>query len=152
MSAYPTNWTDAAIATLKKLHAKGIPYSAVAAALNAKHGTKFTRNAAIGKANRIGLDRPRPTTPKAAKPKADPPRATRKAAAFTAQPFHIEPDQPGMIKLLDLRPCHCRWPIGDVKADDFGFCGARPLNGKPYCSPHQARATGLTQPRQLRAA
>jgi GcrA cell cycle regulator len=43
--------------------------------------------------------------------------------------------------LLDLSSQTCRWPVGDPDHHEvFFFCGAPPLNGKPYCARHCARA------------
>lgn len=44
------------------------------------------------------------------------------------------------IGFHDLEPTTCRWPIGDVGADDFRFCGAQCSTEKPYCSEHSIRA------------
>ena len=30
----------------------------------------------------------------------------------------------------------CRWPCGDPKHDDFGFCGDNAMPGLPYCEDH----------------
>ena len=37
---------------------------------------------------------------------------------------------------MDLKLNSCRWPIGDPKDEDFHFCGADTVTGKPYCSEH----------------
>lgn len=34
----------------------------------------------------------------------------------------------------------CRWPFGEPKAEDFRFCGALAVPGKPYCPVHCAIA------------
>ncbi|WP_341705794.1 GcrA family cell cycle regulator, partial [Ferrovibrio sp.] len=34
----------------------------------------------------------------------------------------------------------CKWPIGDPKTADFGFCSHVALPGKPYCAAHCAQA------------
>lgn len=41
-----------------------------------------------------------------------------------------------MKPLLDLNPADCKWPIGDPKRPDFGFCGERRQPGRPYCAGH----------------
>jgi len=41
-----------------------------------------------------------------------------------------------MKPLLDLEPADCRWPIGDPRKPDFGFCGERRQPGKSYCAGH----------------
>src|SRR3546814_5601557 len=35
---------------------------------------------------------------------------------------------------------NCLWPIGDPGDQDFHFCGAPAVAGKPYCDEHCARA------------
>ncbi|MBI29679.1 MAG: hypothetical protein CFH21_00546 [Alphaproteobacteria bacterium MarineAlpha5_Bin11] len=30
----------------------------------------------------------------------------------------------------------CQWPYGDPQEKDFYFCGAKPLDSKPYCQEH----------------
>jgi hypothetical protein len=47
---------------------------------------------------------------------------------------------PGARKLFDLRPGACRWPHGDPAVDSFRWCGARAVDGRPYCAKHLARA------------
>lgn len=34
----------------------------------------------------------------------------------------------------------CLWPQGNPGEPGFGFCGAEPQHGKPYCPQHCARA------------
>lgn len=34
----------------------------------------------------------------------------------------------------------CQWPEGDPGTPEFHFCGATPLQGKPYCAQHAAIA------------
>lgn len=34
----------------------------------------------------------------------------------------------------------CHWPIGDTKAPDFRFCGARTEPGRSYCPKHCRKA------------
>jgi GcrA cell cycle regulator len=46
-----STWTREAIATLKRLHPTGIPFSEIAAAI----GNGMSRNAVIGKAKRLGM-------------------------------------------------------------------------------------------------
>jgi GcrA cell cycle regulator len=44
------------------------------------------------------------------------------------------------IRLVDLKDNGCRWPFGDPRDRDFGFCGRRRIDGAPYCAPHAALA------------
>ena len=66
-----TNWTPEHSNALREYLAKGMSYSEIAAAINAKFKTGYSRNAAIGRAKRMGLvgpDRPEPA-PKAKAPR-----------------------------------------------------------------------------------
>lgn len=40
------------------------------------------------------------------------------------------------IGVMELRESTCKWPIGDPRGADFGFCGAKPVDNCPYCAPH----------------
>lgn len=150
MGEYPTDWTAAAVTTLKTLHGNGDSFASIAAQINHQHGTKFTRNAVCGKAHRMGMVWEGPARPKLTKPKPEPRRATRKAAP-NVQPYFESPEDPGMVKLLDLRVCHCRWPVGDPTSEDFRFCG-RPMVRGAYCAGHAARAYSDAPLKKLRAA
>lgn len=44
-----------------------------------------------------------------------------------------------MKTLIDLEDTDCRWPIGDPKKADFGYCGAS-RTSKSYCCKHKAMA------------
>ena len=66
-----------------------------------------TRNAVIGKAHRLGLSsRPQQV----------------KRAVHVPLPHVVER--------------FCQWPIGHPGSDDFHFCGAPAVPGKPYCQKH----------------
>ena len=43
----------------------------------------------------------------------------------------------------------CRWPIGDVKAPDFHFCGRPKVQGLSYCEHHARRASQAFSPSYL---
>jgi hypothetical protein len=46
----------------------------------------------------------------------------------------------GRTRLVDLKANGCRWPLGDPRDCDFGFCGRAKIDGAPYCAAHAARA------------
>ena len=53
-----TDWAVEHSDALRDYVAKGISFSEIAAAINAQFGTDYTRNAAIGRARRMGLAGP----------------------------------------------------------------------------------------------
>lgn len=38
------------------------------------------------------------------------------------------------VKLFDLKPCHCRWVVGE--GENLFFCGAQKMEGSSYCHGH----------------
>lgn len=53
-------------------------------------------------------------------------------------PGRKQPDKPGAVKFVDLDAAACRYPFGDPRKDDFGFCGMTQTEGSPYCADHKA--------------
>jgi hypothetical protein len=53
-----STWEEAHSTALRELVEKGVPFSEIARALNERFGTAYTRNAAIGRARRMGLSVP----------------------------------------------------------------------------------------------
>lgn len=46
----------------------------------------------------------------------------------------------GGVTLMELQSSHCRWPVGDPRAEEFRFCGAHAPIGQTYCCQHHAIA------------
>jgi GcrA cell cycle regulator len=138
-------WNDERVGILTRMLADGYSHGVIARRLGAK-----SRSAVIGKARRLGLsspaDKPRihlpywhSRRPVKAKPppKPAPPRPPRPPVATTPKP--AAPDK-ATVGLQQLEAHHCRWPVGDPRLPGFGFCGAEPKPGKPYCDKHEGRA------------
>jgi len=121
-----------------------------------------TRNAVIGKLNRLGLSRPaRPTarTEAAENPRVPRPRAITQRQILRA--VHAETPRvvaavpaPTVVSierctLLELDRGKCRWPVSEPDAKDFLFCGNAVVAGLSYCSGHARMAYRL--PGQRRA-
>ncbi len=164
-------WTDERVDILKKLWAEGLSASQIAGRLGG-----VTRNAVIGKADRLGLSG-RATTSRLKSgcppkrnvdrfPKEAPVASARKRAktlsnvgflelgsAHSIGPEPFTPKEDLVIpeaerkSIQSLEENHCRWPIGDPQADDFHFCGKTKVPGLPYCDFHCKRAF---QPRKRR--
>lgn len=117
-----------------------------------------SRNAVIGKLNRLGLKGPpraRPHDSRDARP--------RRSGAFSQRrllraicddiPFGVEQSQPEIVSanpctLAELNPDTCRWPIGEADARDFSFCGNPAVVGLSYCAGHARMAYRPSAPRR----
>lgn len=128
------SWTDERVALLKKLWGEGKTAAEIASALGG-----ITRNAVIGKAHRLKLSNRlspiQPTTKKNVKPAANTsnPPPEKKPARVQA-PVTIPAGQG--LALADLNSRQCRWPDGDPREANFGFCGHTIVPGLPYCPDH----------------
>jgi len=176
-----TSWTPEHSDALRQHLAKGMSYFEIAAAINAKFKTAYSRNAAIGRAKRMGLagpercngpeDGPKPP-PKALHPSL-PKLRERRSSEFqwcmpiserteTAKLRCVEID-PRRLSLMDLDPGDCRYPYGgDEEGEAITFCGHPRRPGSSYCAPHfhltrgpgtvSERAAGIVLLRLVEAA
>jgi len=149
-----TNWAPEHSDALRECLAKGMSYSKAADAINAKFGTAYTRNAAIGRGKRIGLAGPETPkesdrVPRAAGTRRR--RVRRTAKTMKAKPVRprpvLEPAEPVKLRcvgitprlvcLLDLEAGDCRYPYGgDKDGEAITFCGHPRRAGSSYCTPH----------------
>ena len=147
-----TEWAPAHCDALREYLAKGMSYSQIADAINAKFETGYSRNAAIGRARRMGLagpvdsgDRPK-QPPKAGAKGLD--KARERHVPEPPRPFasieRAEPPKlrcveivPRHLALIDLEDGHCRYPYGgDADGEAITFCGHPQRTGSSYCTPH----------------
>ncbi len=148
------SWTEERVSILKKLWGEGHTAAEIAKQLGG-----VTRNAVIGKAHRLKLSNrvspiqqnkkpansnkstERKIQAEKAKVLATPAQqsATRKSVANPV--VEEKPARAGdLYSLMDLQPRMCRWPSGDPKEEEFGFCGHRTMPGLPYCEEHAKAA------------
>jgi GcrA cell cycle regulator len=152
MSATCATWTSERIKLLERCLHAGLSCSQIAREIG------VTRNAVIGKINRLGLSRPKDVmgrqleqrrTARLARPKtpgtwrSKRPRLNIFAqhenliAAFPRPPAEVIPIYNGRgCTLLELSQGQCRWPISKPGAEDLCFCGNEPVEGLPYCQGH----------------
>ncbi len=108
-------WTPEKIKLLKKLWQKGKSTVEIGRELG------MSKNAVVGKVHRLELSaRPSPI----------------KKQANTETKTKSTETEKKVITLMDLKMNSCRWPIGELKDDDFHFCGKECQTGKPYCPEH----------------
>ncbi len=144
MDRTQTTWTTERIALLKNRIEAGLSCGQIALEIG------VSRNAVIGKANRLGLSRfksPVLQSERTGASKIARPRNVtqhRILRALRAMPQLAFAEAPGgsvnRCSLLELKQWHCRWPISDPGAEDFGFCGKNSVDGLPYCAVHARMA------------
>ncbi len=141
-------WTPQRVDQLRNCVAAGLTCRQIAAEIG------VTRNAVIGKINRLGLSSGRPPGVPA---RSSPPRVRRPrfstqrqllrligaealsvADEVTLAPAPVDSTQ--RCSLLELAPGKCRWPINDPGATDFAFCGNEAIVGCSYCAGHTRMA------------
>jgi hypothetical protein len=130
-------WTPEMDAMLRRMAKEGHSASAAGKVLG------ITRNAAIGRAHRIGVHfqsnvngRPPVAGPKLPKPRMAPPMLLRPAPPVAPEPIRIVRAEP--VPFLDTQKRHCRWPVGDwdVPVEQKLCCGAQVIPGIAYCRDH----------------
>ena len=138
------SWNEENVARLRELWDQGLPTAQIGKLLG------FTKNAVVGKAHRIGLERrPSPIRRTAVKPDRKKARSpvmpklnfetskeitnTQSKETSTFQPvvknFFTQPKKRG-----------CEWPEGHPDEPEFHFCGKERFEEKPYCLNHCAIA------------
>ena len=137
-------WDDNNVSKLRELWDQGLPTAQIGKLLG------FTKNAVVGKAHRIGLERrPSPIRRTAVKPdrkKARSPIIPKlnfevKKNEVKESLVHQQNFQP-VVKNLFTKSVKrgCEWPEGHPDEADFRFCGKDRFEDKPYCLDHCAVA------------
>jgi GcrA cell cycle regulator len=93
-----------------------------------------SRNACLGRCQRLGLERVTPPRCHKRSVKVAAPKV-RKPVVMLADPALSE-----RVPTINLTDDHCRWPVGDPGEPDFAHCGRKPRPGSPYCETHHAVA------------
>ena len=142
------NWAPEHSDALREFIVKGLSYAAAAHAINARFNTAYTRNAALGRARRLGLgpdgrQRLSIAGRDGAVPGASEPRALplpwpvpvfKDAKPVKLRCVGIEPRH---LSLVELEREHCRYPYGgDEEGEAITFCGHPRRAGSSYCTPH----------------
>ena len=146
-------WPPAHCEALKEFVTRGMSYAEAANAINARFGTAYSRNAALGRGRRMGLGEPPRPDPV---PKATTERFQRDASqraddfvllkSLRRRPVFSSVEGPP-LRCVELAPRHlefgelergdCRYPFGgDGEGEEITFCGHPRRRGASYCTPH----------------
>jgi GcrA cell cycle regulator len=147
-----TNWAPEHSDALRDYLALGMSYSEITRAINAKFNTAYSRNAAIGRARRMGLagdDRPKDWArlpPKAQQMSLHRLRERYAAASRWFGPVFERVEIPKLrcveidprhLSLFELEPGDCRYPYGgDEEGEAITFCGHPQREESSYCTAH----------------
>jgi GcrA cell cycle regulator len=137
-------WNDESVGRLKELWDQGLPTAQIGKLLD------FTKNAVVGKAHRIGLERrPSPIRKTAVKPDRKKARSPvmpklnfeNNPVANTNYVSEVKTLQPSVKNVFTVNAKRgCEWPEGHPDESEFHFCNKERFEDKPYCLDHCAIA------------
>ncbi len=164
MEVEQNSWPPEHSQALREYHAKGMSYSQIAAALNARFSAAYTRNSTLGRAKRMGIadiDQKRAQKPllermlreRASEAKASGAKlADVRAAADILSEIPLGKPSctkvarvelrcvdviPRHLSLVELERNDCHYPYGgDEEGEAITFCGHPRRAGSSYCTPH----------------
>jgi GcrA cell cycle regulator len=157
-------WTAERIDTLAAMWSAGETCSYIAQAIG------VTRNAVIGKVDRLGLrlrsgeERDKAMRAiRAAAPRRTPPRSRNRVNAgpklvaarkprLTCEAFDAAIPRQQLKQVWEIGRGECHWPVGHPGEEGFGFCCAAIDGRGSYCAEHQYFATARVreQPKRKR--
>ena len=138
------SWNDDNVSRLRDLWDQGLPTSQIGKLLG------FTKNAVVGKAHRIGLERrPSPIRRTAVKPDRKKARSPVIPKLNFENKFTEQKDVGISTRIFSPTEKNlfynnikrgCEWPEGHPDEFEFRFCGKERFEDKPYCLDHCATA------------
>ena len=142
------SWNQQKVENLKKLWNEGVATSRIGEQLG------FTKNAVIGKAFRLGLERRQNSRKKTAHSQSvssvtmyretsapnNSQIANKKEATRRREKFSFKKSIVGTGSFKS-----CQWPIGDPLEEGFHYCGGQNIPTKPYCIEHYKKAYNVDE-------
>ncbi len=147
------NWAPEHSDALRQHLARGLSFSEIAKAINLTFNTSYSRNAALGRARRMGLMgdvRAKPSLP--VQPVSPQKIGESRSGESWTPWFHrptpaFERAAPTKLRCVEIAPRHlavtelgrgdCRYPYGgDEEGEAITFCGHPRRPGSSYCTPH----------------
>ena len=142
------SWNQQKVDDLKKLWNEGVATSRIGEQLG------FTKNAVIGKAFRLGLERRQNSRKK-----------TAQSQSVSSVTMYRETNVPGHSQITPKREVtrkrekfsfkksivgtgsfkSYQWPIGDPLEEGFHYCGGQNIPTKPYCIEHYKKAYNVDE-------
>tara|TARA_B100001059_G_C17553761_1_gene436574 strand:- start:39 stop:512 length:474 start_codon:yes stop_codon:yes gene_type:complete len=142
------SWNQQKVDDLKKLWNEGVATSRIGEQLG------FTKNAVIGKAFRLGLERRQNSRKKTAQTQqfSSATMYRESSGASTAQNI-VKREPVRRREKFSFKKSivgtgsfkSCQWPIGDPLEEGFHYCGGQNIPTKPYCIDHYKKAYNVDE-------
>ena len=160
----PIDWAPEHSGALRELFALRLSFARIAAVINKKFNTVYSRNAVLSRARRMGLAGNGSGLSPCAEPRLDRPGEVHLVGSpkipWPVPPFKetkpvelrcVELD-PRHLSLIELERGDCRYPYGgDEEGEAITFCGHPRRPGSSYCTPHFHLSRGPGTPSERTA-
>jgi len=163
----PTDWAPEHSGALRELFALHLSFARIAAVINRKFNTGYSRSAVLSRARRMGLaGNDRSGLAPGAQPRLDRPGEVHLVQSTSPKfPWPVPPVKetkpvelrcveidPRHLSLIELEPGDCRYPYGgDDEGEAITFCGHPRRPGSSYCTPHFHLSRGPGTPSERTA-
>ena len=141
------SWNQQKVEDLKKLWNDGVATSRIGEQLG------FTKNAVIGKAFRLGLERRQNSRKKISQPASFSSTTLYRETSSSSSSISVKKEpirrrekfsfKKGIVGTGNFRSC--QWPIGDPLEEGFHYCGGQNIPTKPYCIEHFKKAYNVDE-------
>jgi len=141
------SWNQQKVEDLKKLWNDGVATSRIGEQLG------FTKNAVIGKAFRLGLERRQNSRKKISQPASFSSTTLYRETSSSSSSISVKKEpirrrekfsfKKSIVGTGNFRTC--QWPIGDPLEEGFHYCGGQNIPTKPYCIEHFKKAYNVDE-------
>jgi len=141
------SWNQQKVEDLKKLWNDGVATSRIGEQLG------FTKNAVIGKAFRLGLERRQNSRKKISQPTSFSSTTLYRETSSSSSSISVKKEPIRRREKFSFKKSivgtgnfrSCQWPIGDPLEDGFHYCGGQNIPTKPYCIEHFKKAYNVDE-------
>ena len=141
------SWNQQKVEDLKKLWNDGVATSRIGERLG------FTKNAVIGKAFRLGLERRQNSRKKISQPASFSSTTLYRETSSSSSSISVKKEPIRRREKFSFKKSivgtgnfrSCQWPIGDPLEEGFHYCGGQNIPTKPYCIEHFKKAYNVDE-------
>jgi GcrA cell cycle regulator len=141
------SWNQQKVEDLKKLWNDGVATSLIGERLG------FTKNAVIGKAFRLGLERRQNSRKKISQPASFSSTTLYRETSSSSSSISVKKEPIRRREKFSFKKSivgtgnfrSCQWPIGDPLEEGFHYCGGQNIPTKPYCIEHFKKAYNVDE-------